>query len=231
MSLPKTCPVSGSTFEAGAISKELNLKDSDGPDGRVWTYFLGLSDSEVKGPLGQFQHTRADKEETRRLVKSLHVMAQASLSPAEIDEEFEAKWPRLERKLKDIPDRGVTPRQSVKDMVGDLRQFMRWSQPVGITITSPSHGTKIKEQKIAMTGKAARTPAAGQIILPFVQHGEEIRPKVWVKAEASKEWNSDIWLMKKGKNTIHIVRPTHLDITSCPTTTGFTRRRANGSAS
>lgn len=189
-------------FEGGALSKVL--------DEKVFTYLLEMGESEVTGPFEQFQHTRVDKDETKRLVHALHKLADTALEKAEIDEEFEAKWPKLEKKLKEIPNRGVTSRQSVEEMIGDLRRYMVWSQPLGITITSPADGSTSKEQKIVLIGKALKTPEPGHIVVPFVQHGDEFRPNVWIKPEAGKEWKVEIWLMKKGRNTIHIVRPNPL---------------------
>ena len=49
-------------YEAGALSKTLDTKT------RVCTYLLaGLQPQNVKAPIGMFQSTRADKNDTRKL--------------------------------------------------------------------------------------------------------------------------------------------------------------------
>jgi len=53
-------------FEAGAIAKT--------KDARVCTFLLDLLPSDVKQPLGQFQHTQFDKEDVRKLMNDINQM-------------------------------------------------------------------------------------------------------------------------------------------------------------
>src|SRR5579863_7341899 len=49
-------------FESGALSKR--------SDSRVFTYLFGVEYADVKDPLSQFQHTKADEGDTKRLVET-----------------------------------------------------------------------------------------------------------------------------------------------------------------
>lgn len=84
-------------FEAGALS----VKTTD----RVWTYLLDLGYEDLDVPLGEFQHTKADKDDTRELMKSIHKAVNAievHCSEADMLDMFEALWdkelgPTIER--------------------------------------------------------------------------------------------------------------------------------------
>jgi TIR domain len=84
-------------FEAGAISKKLD-------DSFVCTYLLDLEPSEVREPLAQFQSTKAEKEDTKRLLQTINrALGPLSLQETVLDDVFEAMWPRLERRIQQIP--------------------------------------------------------------------------------------------------------------------------------
>src|SRR5215216_5919033 len=52
-------------FEAGALSKSQD-------DARVWTLLYELEYTDVEGPLSQFQHTRAKKNDVRKLLDAIN---------------------------------------------------------------------------------------------------------------------------------------------------------------
>lgn len=78
-------------FEAGALSK--SLKDS-----QVCTLLLGkLKTSDIKGPLAGFQATLFEKDDVRKLVKSLNAStAPKNLPEPTLEKIFEKWWPDLE---------------------------------------------------------------------------------------------------------------------------------------
>ena len=84
-------------FEAGALSKSTT-------DSRVWTFLYGLEHTDVVGPLSQFQHTKANKEDVRKL---LHAMNRAQgeliISTQQLDIAFERGWDELEQRLNTVP--------------------------------------------------------------------------------------------------------------------------------
>jgi len=83
-------------FEAGALSKTVAQT-------QVHPFLLGLTPSELRGPLSQFQATSFDKEEVRKLVTTLNAAAGgAKLDLERLNSNFETSWPDLERQLTPI---------------------------------------------------------------------------------------------------------------------------------
>lgn len=63
-------------FEAGALSKQLDTS-------RVCPYLLDLSPTELQFPLASFQLTRAEREDTRRLLQTFNkAMGEEALKEA-----------------------------------------------------------------------------------------------------------------------------------------------------
>lgn len=82
-------------YEAGALSKT--------KDASIWTFLLSLKPSDVKQPLGRFQHTLAEKADVLKLLKSINTklveVGIDSLKEVLLEEIFEESWPKLESKL------------------------------------------------------------------------------------------------------------------------------------
>ena len=85
-------------FEAGALSKS---KDSN-----VCTFLLDLTPSDVRQPLAQFQATQSNKEDVRKLIRTINQavkeMDEPSLTEKRLDSLFNILWPHLEEKLQEI---------------------------------------------------------------------------------------------------------------------------------
>ncbi len=60
---------------------------------------------EIEGPLSQFQHTIANKKETRKLLNTINhgLDKKFRLSKSRIDKIFEKGWPELDNSLHNIP--------------------------------------------------------------------------------------------------------------------------------
>jgi TIR domain len=82
-------------FEAGALSKA--------KDAKIWTFLHGLTPADVPPPLGKFQHTVAEKEDTLLLVKTINrrldEVGGESLNERLLEDNFETFWPQLKAKL------------------------------------------------------------------------------------------------------------------------------------
>jgi hypothetical protein len=109
-------------FEAGALSKTLESTF-------VCPYLLGVEPSDLKGPLVQFQSTRAEKEDTRRLMNTINsALRDGALPERRINEAYGVWWPRLEQNLKSISDRRATsvqPPRSDRDILEEVLELMR----------------------------------------------------------------------------------------------------------
>jgi hypothetical protein len=75
-------------FEAGAISKSIT-------EGSVATVLLGLRSTDVVGPLAQFQATKTEKEDLRRLVRTINRHLSTPLAESKVDAAFDRWWQEL----------------------------------------------------------------------------------------------------------------------------------------
>jgi len=101
-------------FEAGALSKH--------DQSRVCTYLFGLEYQDVKPPLSQFQHSRSDKDGTRKLVRDMNKhLGDAAMPEERLTVAFDMWWPKLEESLASIPAPKLKPpTQSGPDKLADM---------------------------------------------------------------------------------------------------------------
>ena len=100
-------------FEAGALSKTLEQTS-------VCPYLVDVEPSDIKGPLFQFQATRAEKEDTRKLIQTVNrAQGEQALPEERINNAFEKWWPDLEHQFQKLPlIRGkMVPPRSEREMI------------------------------------------------------------------------------------------------------------------
>lgn len=103
-------------FEAGALSKTIKQT-------YVCPYLIDIEKSQLTGPLSQFQSSSADKEGTYQILQTLnHSLGDHSLSDSRFAEIFSVWWPKLEEKVKNLPELdGEHPEQrTINDMVAEI---------------------------------------------------------------------------------------------------------------
>lgn len=119
-------------FEAGALMKALDDRT------RLCTYLLaGLESQTVKMPLGMFQATRADREDTRKLVHSINqAVTDEPVKKEYLDNIFDAMWPTLEKTFSGLPPSAAlsAPKRSTDDMVAEILEIVR-SLPANIAMS------------------------------------------------------------------------------------------------
>jgi hypothetical protein len=116
-------------FETGALSKTLEGTF-------VCPYLVDLDPAELTGPLAQFQATRSDYADTKRLAKTINIAAlETGLSEKRLDEAFDVWWPQLESSLKSIRTARTvkappvrSDRQILEEMLEILRGLSRESK-------------------------------------------------------------------------------------------------------
>ena len=118
-------------FEAGAISK---MKDS-----YVCTFLLNLEHNDVPQPLSQFQYTKPEKEDIKRLLQTINKLVgelkEKALTEKHLDEVFEIYWPKLEKELKDMSARTATPPvREQKEILDEILTIVRGIAQGGETI-------------------------------------------------------------------------------------------------
>ena len=84
-------------FEAGALSKAIDTS-------YVCPLLIGLEPSDITGPLAQFQATRANRQEIRKLLLTINsALGQNARPDNELEEAFDVFWPKLEEKFPKRP--------------------------------------------------------------------------------------------------------------------------------
>lgn len=110
-------------YEAGALSKTIDDKT------RLCTYLLGgIQFQDVEAPLGMFQATKADKDETRALVSTINkAISDPPVPESNLSLVFDALWSQLEEKLKAIPraEEVAATKRSVEDIVAEILEISR----------------------------------------------------------------------------------------------------------
>ena len=120
-------------FEAGALSMAF-------PITRVSPFLVGVSKTEITGPLTQFQMTAYEKSDVKRLVHSINGSSEdEAVERGRIDEIFEAMWPRLVSRIDPIANDLASetpqrPRPEV-DVLAEILETVRNSARV---LASPS---------------------------------------------------------------------------------------------
>ncbi len=111
-------------FEAGALSKTLDQT-------YVCPYLLGLEVADIQGPLAQFQATRANREDTLRLVKTINgALGDGALKDGQIEAAFAKWWPDLEPRLAQAAavaaqGRPVAPARSDRSIIEEILDLIR----------------------------------------------------------------------------------------------------------
>jgi hypothetical protein len=92
-------------FEAGAMSRSIETA-------RVAPLLVGAAIKDVPGPLGQFQCTAFEKEDVRRLMRSINRALGEPVDRGRLDEAFEQRWPELEACVEaiEVPPRAAPER-------------------------------------------------------------------------------------------------------------------------
>src|SRR5262249_42560061 len=108
-------------FEAGALSKTLNRA-------YVCPYLFGLGPSDLKGPLVQFQTTKVEKEDTKKLVQTINRAQGISALPENLVEDaFEIWWPKLDERLRSISNTQTDrePMRSERELLEETLELIR----------------------------------------------------------------------------------------------------------
>lgn len=122
-------------FEAGALSKGRL-------EARVCPLVFNLKPTDLKGPLANFQATKFQKDDFRKLVKTINDKADGNgIDNAKLDRAFDRLWPELEKKVKAILAEGGSnetedPRE-VRDIVEEILEHVRRPPPTASLLEKP----------------------------------------------------------------------------------------------
>lgn len=78
---------------------------------RVCPYLLDVEYKDVPWPLARFQASKATKEETRKLLKTINeALEEAQLKDGVLEETFDMWWPKLEVRIKAAEESSIESR-------------------------------------------------------------------------------------------------------------------------
>ncbi|MFA0964326.1 hypothetical protein AB9P05_21150 [Roseivirga sp. BDSF3-8] len=109
-------------FEAGAISKNINT-------GRVCTFLFGIKETDLQGPLSQFQNTKFNKNDVFKLLKDINRELKVPLEDKVLEVTFEKMWPDLDSQISNIldstPHEGHEEIRTERDLLEEILRHTR----------------------------------------------------------------------------------------------------------
>lgn len=120
---PENLDSSWMLFEAGCLAKFVKVA-------RVVPYRLDLAATDIEPPLAQFQGVDADEQGTFKLVVSINVLRDSSLSKDMLQHGFDKFWPDLAYDLSKIlkPQETSVRRRSDRELLEEALQILRLQQ-------------------------------------------------------------------------------------------------------
>jgi len=95
-------------FEAGALSKSLDKS-------HVCPIIFGISNTDLSGPLKQFQTTEFEKSDIQKLINVINnKLGESKLSQKTLDAVFDKWWPDLQTKVETISKAVAVPKEPVR---------------------------------------------------------------------------------------------------------------------
>lgn len=107
-------------FEAGCLAKTNKIA-------RVTPFLHGLSATDVRFPLAQFQSVAANKEGTLKLLQSLNVAGGVGMSSERLEKLFEKWWPDLEQQIArvDVGSMDESSERSDRELLEEVLDLVR----------------------------------------------------------------------------------------------------------
>lgn len=144
-------------FEAGALSKSLDKS-------HVCPILFGITNTDLAGPLKQFQTTQFEKRDVRRLIGVINgQIGEKKLPEKTLDTVFEKWWPDLEEKINAVlaqagePKKPIRPDRELLEEILQLnriavRSRIRSSLPTAVIQELLGHYIALHDQQAAEDG-------------------------------------------------------------------------------
>ena len=158
-------------YEAGAIASEADKA-------YVWTYILDFEPEDLRGPLSQFNHTRAEKEDTRKLILTINrALENRALDETRLNEAFETYWPRLDEQLKRPVPTQENRRPSLAEMTQEIlvsiRKVERSLRLVGSSPMAPYQTLNLSDGTNLGLGEGRESQTEMQPLVNVLDDAEE----------------------------------------------------------
>jgi len=167
-------------FEAGALSKALD-------NSYVCPYLLEIDESEIVGPLSQFQAKRTKKSSTLELVQSINEGTHNPLEEARLLQRFEALWPQLERALGEIPQdkaEGLEQRRTTEEILEELVKTVRATDRRILDLDMKLNFLELIAPETRQEPKPTSTSGWGQVIQQLKRDRQALTAAVYGEAKA-----------------------------------------------
>jgi hypothetical protein len=183
-------------YEAGALS----TKVAD----RLWTFLLDVEFTEVADPLKVINHTRAEKADVLKMMKSMQKIGAGSkdfvCTEAMVDEYFEAFWPKLKEKIEELQKTTVAPATtpqpidqvlSLVQLIGQHVSRISWREEkslamlhriYAVTVGAPvpslkelkEQGTSFAEARLTRLFRNARSRVENQALVDALMKSPQV---------------------------------------------------------
>lgn len=144
-------------FEAGALAKSLDRS-------RVVPLLLGVEPADLSGPLAQFQASRFDMADVRRVIAVVNTqLGESGLEESVLDRVFEKWWPDLELKVEKImssqgvqPDKVLRSDRALLEEVLELLRTKAFQPPPKTTVVATSAVGSLPVERLDITVRTAQ---------------------------------------------------------------------------
>jgi hypothetical protein len=156
-------------FEAGALAKAVAEETFVSP------YLLNVTPTQLQGPLSLFQATRANKDDTRKLLESINRrLGDQARTERDLDELYQALWPRLEQEITDagaMPGETVSPR-TTDDILSEILELSRQTARHGARFESAAGMIESQFLRWAIASPGEKT---AEQFLDYLSADDQIR--------------------------------------------------------
>lgn len=116
-------------FEAGALARAVRKKERQKKTtGALYTYLLGVESSELRGPLSEFQATKFEREDNKKLCAAIVNCMKEGAPVREIWEKaFDENWESFEKQVKAI---GPLPAEKLIPSLEEMFRRKTFNEPL-----------------------------------------------------------------------------------------------------
>ena len=121
-------------FEAGALSRQLEKS-------YVCPILFGITNTDVSGPLKQFQTTEFEKHDMLKLLNTINQLTDAKLPQKNLETTFEKWWPDLNTRIESILSQEDKPQKPIRNDRDILEEILTLNRSMISRMTRPSQAS------------------------------------------------------------------------------------------
>lgn len=171
-------------FEAGALSKQQEKT-------YVCTFLFDIEPTDVREPLAQFQATKAQKDDVRKLVFTINgTLGDSKLPESELSESFDVWWPKLDERLKTIPrsiSESAEPIRKDREILEEILGLVRAQARESRDLFQVESGLGVLGSSLTRRGKRIVAEATGLSpeVIESVSFDREVLSGLFIEATGS----------------------------------------------